>query len=604
VTARKTDGAYAIVSWVLTYARHRPVPLFAVVAMMGSSIVLGLLKPWPMVLLIDYGLRSQQMPDWLAGATGYLPGDPRVAMVTMAVLAMILLFFLEWLSGLASAYAAVTLSQQLTYDVAGDLFQKLQQLSLRFHHGRSTGDTIRRVTADCGCVSTILTEALLPVLQAVATLVMMFVVMARIHVELTLLTLVVVPYMAFIFRLYARRMLECGYQEQENEGRIYEVVERTFSAMPAVQAFGREALNEEIFRQTTNRTLAAALSVLSVQLQFKILMGLATAAGTAAVLWFGGRAAMAGDITIGTIVLFLSYLASLYAPLQLLMYSGSIIQGAGGSARRVLDILRAESEVKDAPHASVLTQPRGEISFENVSFAHEPGRPALRDVSARIHSGEVVALVGPTGAGKTTLVSLIPRFFDPTEGRVLLDGRDLRSIQLKSLRSHIALVLQEPFLFPISVAENIAYGRPHASRAEIEAVAKAARAHDFIRRLPEGYDSILSERAANLSGGERQRVSIARALLKDAPILILDEPTSALDAETEAAMAEAMKALVRGRTTFIIAHRLATVKNADRIIVLKDGSIAEIGDHADLVRSGGLYARYARAQLLTTDAES
>jgi ATP-binding cassette, subfamily B, bacterial len=432
----------------------------------------------------------------------------------------------------------------------------------------------------------------------------MFTIMARINLGLTLLTLVVVPYMVLVFKLYARPMMERGYAEQENEGRIYEVVERTFSSMPAVQAFGREALNEELFRQSTTRTLRAALGVLSTQIQFKILMGLATAAGTAAVLWFGGRAALAGEVTVGAILLFLSYLGSLYAPLQSMMYTGSIIQGAGGSARRVHDILFAEREVRDRANAIVLARPRGEVAFENVGFSHQPDRPTLHDISLRVAPGETIALVGPTGAGKTTLVSLLPRFFDPGEGRVLLDGHDLRDLQLKSLRSHIALVLQEPFLFPMSIAENIAYGRPNASREQIEAAAKAANAHVFISRLADGYDSVLGERGANLSGGERQRISIARALLKDAPILILDEPTSALDAETEALILDAMKTLMHGRTTFIIAHRLATVQHADRIIVLKDGTIVESGTHSELSTSGGIYARYARAQFLVPQAES
>jgi ATP-binding cassette, subfamily B, bacterial len=603
MTAR-TETVFGLASWALSYARRRPGPLAAVLAMMGANVVLGLLKPWPMVLLIDYALRMGEMPPWLAAVTAAFPGtDPRLTMISLAVGATILLFLLEWASGLASTYASVTLGQRLTYDVAGDLFQKLQQLSLRFHRGRSTGDTIRRVTTDCGCVATILDQGLLPVLQAVASLFLMFAVMARMNLGLTLLTLIVVPYMILIFRLYANIMLERGYREDETEGRVYEVVERTFSAMPAVQAFGREALNEEMFRQSTRGTLAAALGVLSAQLQFKILMGFATAAGTAAVLWFGGRAAMAGELTVGTIVLFLSYLTSLYAPLVSLMYTGSIIQGAGGSARRVMDILTAERDIQDSPHAIAIARPAGEIRFENVGFAYESGRPALHNVSARIAPGETVALVGPTGAGKTTLVSLIPRFFDPSEGRVLLDGHDLRDLQLKSLRSHVALVLQEPFLFPMSIAENIAYGRPDASRAEIETAAKAANAHDFIRRLPEGYDAVVGERGATLSGGERQRISIARALLKDAPVLILDEPTSALDAETEALIIDALKTLMRGRTTFIIAHRLATIRHVDRILVLQDGTIVESGSHAELSRSSGLYASYAKAQFIVSPGD-
>jgi ATP-binding cassette subfamily B protein/subfamily B ATP-binding cassette protein MsbA len=284
------------------------------------------------------------------------------------------------------------------------------------------------------------------------------------------------------------------------------------------------------------------------------------------------------------------------------MYTGSTLQQAGGSARRVLDIMKTEPEVADRPGAVALAPVRGEIVFEEVSFAYEPGRPVLKGISFRTAPGEMLALVGPTGAGKSTLVSLIPRFFDPGTGRVLIDGHDLREVQLASLRRQVALVLQEPFLFPIGVAENIAYGRPDADMAEIEAAARAANAHDFITRLPQGYATALGERGSSLSGGERQRLSIARALLKDAPILILDEPTSALDAETEHLVIEALQRLMAGRTTLIIAHRLSTVRRADRVLVLDRGELVEAGRPPDLLAKKGQYARFHALQSGTEPA--
>jgi ATP-binding cassette subfamily B protein/subfamily B ATP-binding cassette protein MsbA len=326
------------------------------------------------------------------------------------------------------------------------------------------------------------------------------------------------------------------------------------------------------------------------------MIGIATVSGTAFVFWFGAKATMTGDMTVGQIVLFLGYLAALYSPIEAIAYTGSTIQAAGGSARRVLEVITTEPEVFDRLGAIPLPRAYGHIRFENVSFGYDPEKLVLRDVHLDIEPGQTIALVGPTGAGKSTLVSLIPRFFDPTAGRVLLDGHDLRDVQLASLRSQVALVLQEPFLFPLSVAENIAYGRPGATSGEIEAAARAANAHEFISRLPQEYETVLGERGTNLSGGERQRLSIARALLKDSPILILDEPTSALDAGTEALIMEAVQNLVRGRTTFIIAHRLATVQHADRIIVLQDGAVIESGSHRDLIKENGLYARYAGLQ--------
>jgi ATP-binding cassette, subfamily B, bacterial len=298
-----------------------------------------------------------------------------------------------------------------------------------------------------------------------------------------------------------------------------------------------------------------------------------------------------GSLSIGSILVFLSYLRSLYDPLEALMYTPSTIQGAAGSARRVLEILQIEREVTDRPGARPLPPLAGHVRLENVVFGYTPDRAVLQGVSLEVLPGQVIAVVGATGAGKTTLVSLVPRFFDPWHGRVIVDGHDVREVKVKSLRDQVGLVLQEPFLFPFTIAENIAYGRPGASRQEIQAAAAAANIHAFIERLPQGYDTQVGERGATLSGGERQRLSIARAFLKNAPILILDEPTSALDVETEAMLLEALQRLMKGRTTLIIAHRLSTIRNADRIVVVHEGRVVENGTHQELMDLGGHYAQ-------------
>jgi ATP-binding cassette subfamily B protein/subfamily B ATP-binding cassette protein MsbA len=497
---------------------------------------------------------------------------------------------------LANAYANISLGQRLVYDLASDLFARLQSLSLRFHTSKAVGDNIRRVTADCTCVSVIVKDALVPVLTAAVTLVAMFLVLWRINPVLALLSVVVVPLMALAFRRYAQPMLERSWEQQEIEGRMYDVVEQTFTALPVVQAFTREPLNDIRYCRATGESIAAAVALLDVQMKFKILIGLATALGTAVILWFGTQQALAGAMTVGTILLFLSYVSAFYAPVEAVMYTGSTLQGAAGSARRVLEVLQTEREVMDQPGAVALARAIGHVRLENITFGYEPERPVLRDVSLEARPGEMIALVGATGAGKTTLVSLLPRFFDPWTGRVCLDGRDLREVRLKSLRENIGLVLQDSFLFPLTLAENIAYGRPAATMAEIEAAARAARAHDFITRLPQGYRTTVGERGATLSGGERQRISIARALLLDAPILILDEPTSALDTETEAALLDAIERLKGSHTIFVIAHRLSTVRRADRIVVLTDGRIVETGNHDELLARGGRYAAFHRIQ--------
>ncbi|MFM1769316.1 MAG: hypothetical protein RJA22_1845, partial [Verrucomicrobiota bacterium] len=586
-----------LLRWVMGYALRRSPALATVVLTLLAKVALDVLKPWPMLFLVDYVLQAKAMPAWVARLVEALPGPHTPdALIAWSVGATVLLFLLGWAVGLAQTCAGISLGQRMVYDLAADVFARLQQLSLRFHARHSVGDNIRRVTGDCACVATILRDAVLPAASSLLSLAVMFAILWRLSPTLSLLALAVVPFMAWVFHRYATPMMEGSWQQQEIEGRTYAVVEQTLAALPVVQAFGRERWNDERFARANADATAAALELTRVQLRFKVLMGLATAAGTAAILWLGARLALDGQFTIGSILLFLAYLGSLYAPLEAIMYSSSTVQAAAGSAARVREVLSTAPEVADRPGARPLTAARGQVTFDQVTFGYEPGRPVLQDLSLEVAPGETLALVGPSGAGKSTLVSLLPRFFDPTQGRVLLDGRDLRDLSLASLRGHIALVLQEPFLFPLSVAENIAYGRPHASAADIEAAARAARAHDFIVKLPQGYRTVLGERGATLSVGQRQRLSIARALLKDAPLLILDEPTSALDTETEAALLEALGPLTEGRTTFIIAHRLSTIERAHRVVVLNQGRIVEVGTQAELLAHGGLFAQLHRTQ--------
>ncbi len=605
VTAAPKLTLPRLCAWAIGYALRRWVPLLGIVVSSLLKVGLDVLKPWPMVFLVDYVLRGKSMSPRLASFVEALPGGASpFNLIGWSVAATVLIFLLSWAIGLATTYGNISLAQRMTYDLAGDLFAKLQELSLHFHARKSIGDNVRRVTADCTCVSVIVKDALLPVFASLVSLVTMFLILWRIDAKLALLSLAVVPYMLIIFQRHARPMMEQSYEQQEAEGKIYEVVEQTFSAIPVVQAFNREEFNDRRFAQATGGTITATLRLTRVQLRFKILMGLATALGTAGILWFGTRHALAapGELSVGAIILFLSYLGSLYAPLEAIMYTNTTLQGAAGSARRVLEVLQAETKIRDQPGAVPLKMRAGRVEFDKVTFGYEPGRVVLRSISLVAEPGQKIALVGATGAGKSTLVSLVSRFFDPWEGRVLIDGQDAREVQVRSLREKIAIVLQEAFLFPMSIAENIAYGRPHASHQEIEQAARAANAHDFIMRLPRGYETVIGERGATLSGGERQRLSIARALLKDAPILILDEPTSALDVETERSLLEALERLTQKPTTFIIAHRLSTIRQAHRIIVLKDGEIAESGTHNELLARSGLYARFHELQSATPTA--
>jgi ATP-binding cassette subfamily B protein/subfamily B ATP-binding cassette protein MsbA len=553
---------------------------------LGAGI--GVLKPWPMKVVVDHVIGGAPMPGNLA----WLPGSAdRQVMLAWCLGATLVIYLAGWALGVAAALANIAFGQRVVYDVATAMYDQLLRLSPRFHSRHGIGDSIRRVTSDSQCVTTIVLDSLLPILTSAAALVTMFALMWSLDRELTVLALGVLPFMVLVFRRYAGAMNDRSYEQQQVEGEVYDVVEQTLSAIPVVQAFSGEERADGRFRGVADRVLAATLATTGVQLSFRILMGLATAAGTAAIVWVGARHALDGRLSVGSILVFLSYLRSLYGPLESLMYTPATIQGAAGSARRVVEILAAERDVRDLPGAPALPAVRGHVRFERVGFSYEPGRPVLSDVSFEARPGEMIAIIGPTGAGKSTLAALLMRLFDPQEGRVMIDGQDLKKVQLSTVRSQVAFVPQETFLFPMTVAQNIAYGRPEATPLAIEAAARAACAHEFIERLPQGYQTRIGERGATLSGGERQRLAIARALLTETPILVLDEPTSALDADTEGRLLDALEQRSGHRTTLIITHRPATMARADRIVVLSQGRVIDGGGiTADTLETAGRQA--------------
>lgn len=596
-------GTAAVAARLLSRCARGQWPAISLgLALLLCGTLVGLLIPWPIKLVVDSVLGGRAAPVGLDDLAGRFSAEhPRIALLALLCTAILLIRLLMGLINVVSTYVLVRVGLRMVFRLRCDLFTHLQKLSLRFHDSTTVGDSLFRVTWDSYCVQTMFNSGLIPTIMASATLAGIGAVMFWRDWLLTIVALGVGLPLIMLIKWMDRPMTRHSMRVQERESEISTRVQETFSGIRAVMAFGQEQFESDRFRSKAEMSLLASLKLTLIQTASQSAVGMLLAGGTALVVWITAWRVLQGRLTAGDVFLLVAYVEMLFKPLETLAYTAGLIQGAAAGGRRVFAILDRQPDVADAPDCTPIARSGGAIQLQNVSFAYREDQRVLCDIDLQIAPGQTVALVGPSGAGKTTLVSLLMRFYDPTAGAVTLDGVDLRKLRLADLRRNIALVLQEPVLFAASIAENIAYGRPGATSVQIEAAARLAGAHEFIAALPQGYQTQIGERGVSLSGGQRQRLSIARAFLKDAPILIMDEPTSALDARTEGDLLEALQRLKQGRTTIIIAHRLSTIRSADVIVAMKAGRIVEAGSHEELLSHDGLYAQLHRVQFGVKD---
>ena len=558
---------------------------------------LNLLKPWPFKYIVD-GILSpvneatrpahEQLQQWF----GAMPGSQ---VILILCLSMVLITFVAGLINLFSNYMLIGVGLKALLRIRTELYAYLQSLSLKFHDTRRSSDSSFRVAYDSQSIQTIYNRGFTNIFSSGLMLVATFIIMVKIDTRLTMLSLAVVPVIVFLIHYYAKKVRTQSTTIKERESDLLATVQEGLASIRLVHAFGREDYEVGQFRRRAAESLAANMQMTMTSVVSALVVGTLMAAGTAVLYYAGSLHVMEQKLSLGDLLVFASYLLMLYSPLEQLTHTAWAMEGAAAGARRCFDILDRPDEVPEAPDARPLRQAKGDIEFRDVDFGYSNERLILNGIQLRIRAGERVALAGGTGAGKSTLLSLVPRFYDPTRGTVAIDGHNLREVTKKSLRSHISMVLQDTVLLSTTVRENIAYGRPGATEEEIMEAARRAQAYDFIMAMPEGFASQVGERGGHLSVGQRQRIGIARAFLKDAPILLLDEPTSALDGATEQAVMAVVTELMRGRTTLIITHRLATVHGLDRIVVLEHGHVAEDGTGPELLAKNGPYAKMFRA---------
>jgi subfamily B ATP-binding cassette protein MsbA len=557
----------------------------------------GLLEPWPLKIVLDNVVKQKALSGWLNRLVLNSAGNDSLTILKFAAIMALGIAVVGSLSAYAEKYLTTSVGQWVMHDLRRSVYFHIQRLSLAYHDRRQTGDLISRVTSDIDAIQSFIASGLLSSLVNSLTLLGMVGVMFYINWRFTLIALSVAPVLFVVVYSYTRRIKKASREVRQKEGEIVSVIQEVLTSIRVVKAFAREEYEQRRLEEESLESVEAALHARALKARLSPIVDVIVAIGTSLVLWFGARLVLQGTLSAGSLVLFIFYLGKMYKPMQELSKMTDSYSKAAVGYERIKEVMDTESDVKDLPGARPAPRLKGNIELEHVSFHYPDSGPILKDINFRIEPGKVAALVGPTGSGKTTIASLIPRFYDPTEGMVRIDGLDVRSLQQKTLRQQISFVLQETLLFHGTVWANIAYGKPEAARGEIVRAAQIANAHEFIEKLPQGYDTMVGERGVTLSGGERQRIAIARAVIRNTPILILDEASSGLDSGSEKLVFEALDRLMEGKTSLVIAHRLSTIRSAHIILIIKDGQVVERGTHQQLLQAGGLYAELHALQV-------
>jgi len=564
-------------------------------AAVAVGVAMDLLEPWPIKIVLDYLLQSRPMPSWMTGVVGWI-GTGNLAILYFAVGSVALIAVVGAISSYMQDYLTTNVGQWVMHDLRRTLYHHIHRLSLAEHDEKRTGDLIGRVTSDIDSVQNFVASALLGIVTSVLTLLGIIGVMLYRDWHFTLISLSIAPVLFLVVYTFTRRIKKASRAVRKKESELVSIVEEVFSSIRLVKAFAREEYEERRFEKQSLDNVETALLSRSIKMKLAPLVDIIVAIGTCLMLGYGAQLVLTHRLSAGDLVVFLSYLGKMYKPMRDLSKMSDTVSKAGVGLERIREIIGTESAVRDLPRAHRAKAFKGTIEFDKVSFGYSPEQSILKDVSFKIEPGQVAAFVGPTGSGKTSIINLVARFYDPGSGTIKIDGADIRSYTIKSIRDQISFVLQDTVLFHTPIWENIAYGRPEATRDEIIRAAKFANADEFIVKMPEGYDTMVGERGVTLSGGQRQRIAIARAVIRNTPILILDEPTSGLDAQSEQAVFEALERLMKNKTSIVIAHHLATILRADTIFVVKDCELKERGTHEELLAAGGFYAELYQIQ--------